>query len=345
MLAAEGARAFATSTMWVLGVSVLTRGITDLGDGRRRRRSRSRSAPGACRTGEMSMEALLVVLMAGTEIFRPLRDLRTVLHQGMNGQSAAQGIRALLDEPGIGAVGRIAAVSRGDAAPAGDRVRGRAFRLSGRARRRARGPDLRGGAGRARRHRRPERRGQILDRAPAAALCTIRSAGRVRIGDQDLRDARSRADLRRQIAVVAQDTYLFHGTVEDNLRLGRPDASAQPSSKRRRARRTRTSSSRRCPTATGRVIGERGTRLSGGQRQRLAIARALLRDAPILILDEALSSVDAENEAVIQQALDRLMREPHDADPRAPPVERDRRRPHPGAGAADAWSRAAATTS
>ena len=55
------------------------------------------------------------------------------------------------------------------------------------------------------------------------------------------------------------------------------------------------------------MIGERGTRLSGGQRQRIAIARALLRDAPILILDEALSSVDAENEAVIQQALDRLM--------------------------------------
>ena len=55
------------------------------------------------------------------------------------------------------------------------------------------------------------------------------------------------------------------------------------------------------------VIGERGARLSGGQRQRIAIARALLRDAPILVLDEALSSVDAENEAVIQQALDRLM--------------------------------------
>ena len=80
------------------------------------------------------------------------------------------------------------------------------------------------------------------------------------------------------------------------------------------------------------VIGERGTQLSGGQRQRLAIARALLRDAPILVLDEALSSVDAENEAIIQQALDRLMTGPDDADPGAPAVQRDRRRPHPGAG-------------
>ena len=62
------------------------------------------------------------------------------------------------------------------------------------------------------------------------------------------------------------------------------------------------------PDGYATVIGERGTQLSGGQRQRIAIARALLRDAPILVLDEALSSVDAENEAVIQQALDRLMR-------------------------------------
>jgi len=66
-------------------------------------------------------------------------------------------------------------------------------------------------------------------------------------------------------------------------------------------------SSWRCPNGYATMIGERGAKLSGGQRQRLAIARALLRDAPILILDEALSAVDAENEAVIQKALDRLM--------------------------------------
>ena len=108
------------------------------------------------------------------------------------------------------------------------------------------------------------------------------------------------------IAVVAQDTYLFHGTVEENLRLGRPDAT-EAEHGRRRARRQRARLHQALPDGYQTVIGERGARLSGGQRQRIAIARALLRDAPILVLDEALSSVDAENEAVIQQALDRLM--------------------------------------
>ena len=108
------------------------------------------------------------------------------------------------------------------------------------------------------------------------------------------------------IAVVAQDTYLFHGTVDDNLRLGRPDAT-QARVDRGRPRRQRPRLHHGLPQGYDTLIGERGTQLSGGQRQRVAIARALLRDAPILVLDEALSSVDAENEAIIQQALDRLM--------------------------------------
>ena len=108
------------------------------------------------------------------------------------------------------------------------------------------------------------------------------------------------------IAMVAQDTYLFHGTVEDNLRLGRPDATEADIVAAARAANAH-DFIEALPDGYQTVIGERGARLSGGQRQRIAIARALLRDAPILVLDEALSSVDAENEAVIQQALDRLM--------------------------------------
>ena len=128
--------------------------------------------------------------------------------------------------------------------------------------------------------------------------------GTVRIGGHDHEDPRSRA-LRRMIAVVHQDTYLFHGTVEENLRLGKPDATREELEAAARDANAHEFISL-LPQGYATMIGERGVMLSGGQRQRLAIARALLRDAPILILDEALSSVDAENEAVIQQAIDRL---------------------------------------
>ena len=103
-----------------------------------------------------------------------------------------------------------------------------------------------------------------------------------------------------------QDTYLFHGTAAENIRFGKPDASEAEIEAAARAANAHGFIAR-LPQGYDTVIGERGIRLSGGQRQRIAIARALLRDAPILLLDEALSSVDAENEAVIQDALGRLM--------------------------------------
>src|SRR5207249_2858752 len=129
--------------------------------------------------------------------------------------------------------------------------------------------------------------------------------GCVRLGGRDIREL-SLVELRRRIAVVSQDTYLFHGTVEDNLRMGKPDA--MPAELEAAARAANADEFiARLPEGYRTVVGERGVRLSGGQRQRIAIARALLRDAPILVLDEALSSVDAESEALIQSALDRLM--------------------------------------
>ncbi|MGE8641965.1 MAG: ABC transporter transmembrane domain-containing protein, partial [Achromobacter sp.] len=106
--------------------------------------------------------------------------------------------------------------------------------------------------------------------------------------------------------LVSQDITLFHGTIDDNLRLGRPDATHEQVRAAARAANI-DDFIMALPDGYGTRIGERGLQLSGGQRQRVAIARALLRDAPILILDEALSSVDTENEALIQQALDRLM--------------------------------------
>ena len=129
--------------------------------------------------------------------------------------------------------------------------------------------------------------------------------GTVKIGGHDLKDL-SFDDIRAQIAVVNQDTYLFHGTVADNLRVGKPDATPAELEKACQAANAHEFVAL-LPQGYDTVIGERGIRLSGGQRQRIAIARAILRDAPILVLDEALSAVDAENEAIIQVALNRLM--------------------------------------
>ena len=106
--------------------------------------------------------------------------------------------------------------------------------------------------------------------------------------------------------MVNQDTFLFHGTVEENIRLGRPDAAHDDLVEAARAANIH-DFIESLPQGYATVIGEKGIKLSGGQRQRVAIARALLRDTPILVLDEALQRVDAENEAVIQEALDRLM--------------------------------------
>ena len=130
--------------------------------------------------------------------------------------------------------------------------------------------------------------------------------GRVCLGGVDLREL-DFDTLRKHVAVVNQDTYLFHGSAEDNIRHGRPDASMDEVVAAAKVANAH-DFILRLPQGYRSVIGERGVRLSGGQRQRIAIARALLADAPILVLDEALSAVDAESEAIIQQALDRLMR-------------------------------------
>src|SRR5439155_1667880 len=243
---AERARQLSDSTMRVLSTSVLTRGITDCGIAIG---AAAALALGVWRVadGRMTIEALLIVLMAGTEVFRPLRDLGGGLHQGMVGQSVAAGEKIAMAGPSGSGKSSIARLLL-----------------------------------------------RLFDP----------QSGMVRVGGQDLRTLDPEA-LRRLIAVVHQDTYLFHGTVEENLRLGKPDATqAELEAAARDANAHEFI--RQLPQGYQTVIGERGVNLSGGQRQRLAIARALLRDSPILILDEALSSVDAENVAVVQQGLERV---------------------------------------
>jgi ATP-binding cassette subfamily C protein CydCD len=129
--------------------------------------------------------------------------------------------------------------------------------------------------------------------------------GTISIGGHNLRKLTFET-IRKQLAIVSQDTHLFHGNVTENLLLGTSDATSEQIKEAAVAANAH-DFIKRLPNGYDTVVGERGVRLSGGQRQRIAIARALLRNAPILVLDEALSSVDAKNEAVIQEALDRLM--------------------------------------
>jgi ATP-binding cassette, subfamily C, bacterial CydC len=132
-------------------------------------------------------------------------------------------------------------------------------------------------------------------------------AGAVTVGGTDVRDLLQR-ELRSLIAVVPQDVYLFHTSVADNLRLGRPDAT-DDEARRAATLAQATSFIELLPDEFGSVLGERGASISGGQRQRLAIARALLRDAPILVMDEAVANLDAESEAVLRAAIGEVARD------------------------------------
>jgi ATP-binding cassette subfamily B protein/subfamily B ATP-binding cassette protein MsbA len=129
--------------------------------------------------------------------------------------------------------------------------------------------------------------------------------GAITLDGRDIRDY-TLDSLRQQISIVLQDVFLFYGTVRENLLFGRPDASEDEmiaAAQTANAHEFITELTAGYDT----LIGERGVKLSGGQKQRLSIARAVLKDAPILILDEATSSVDTETELLIQQALERLM--------------------------------------
>lgn len=131
------------------------------------------------------------------------------------------------------------------------------------------------------------------------------NAGQILIGPHDIRDI-TKNSLMNHIALVDQETILFHDTIANNIRYGKPDATIEEIMK---AAQTAFAHDfiMEMPNGYETSIGDRGTRLSGGQRQRLCIARAILKDAPILILDEATSALDTESEQMVQKALDNLM--------------------------------------
>ncbi|MCC7369779.1 MAG: thiol reductant ABC exporter subunit CydC [Chloroflexi bacterium] len=302
-LLAARSRHLYRSTMHVLAANSMTGGLTVLGI--------SAGAAvalgwGALRVqqGTLDLHVLLIVLMLGVEVFRPLRELAALYHRGMVAMSASVAIFAVLDTkpevvdpaPSASGVARLALTvtfenvrftydTRRSEALAGLSFTLDAGKMLG-----VVGPS---GAGKS-----------------TLVWLMLRfydpSSGRILVGGRDLREI-PLAQLRETVAVVTQDTYLFYGTVAENLRIAKPNATQAEIEEAARSANAHGFISE-LPKGYDTVVGERGARLSGGQRQRLAIARAILKDAPILVLDEALSSVDAENEAAIQQALERLQR-------------------------------------
>ncbi len=132
------------------------------------------------------------------------------------------------------------------------------------------------------------------------------TSGAVLLDGHNIRDY-TLESLRQQVSVVLQDVFLFYGSVRDNVLFGRPEAREQDMVAACQAAFAH-DFIMQLPDGYDTLVGERGVKLSGGQKQRLSIARAVLKDAPILILDEATSSVDTETESLIQQAIERLMK-------------------------------------
>ena len=315
-LLAQRARNLFRTTMGVLAANAATGALTILGitGG-----AAVALGWGAVRVsdGELELRALLIVLMLGVEIFRPLRELVQLYHDGMIAMSSAEGIFAIMDSP-VTVSDPVALRQAQDGQIPGtrdgkdgqDAIRPEVtFENVNHAYNQGRRPALRGLSF-------TLREGETLGLVgpSGAGKSTVvwlmlrffdPQQGIIRLGGRDLREI-PLSELREQVSVVTQDTYLFHGTVADNLRFGNPDASQAELEAAAQAANVH-DFIRHLPNGYETVVGERAVRLSGGQKQRIAIARALLKDAPILVLDEALSSVDAENEAVIQEALDRLM--------------------------------------
>ncbi len=249
--------------------------------------------------GLLATADLLVILLLTRECFRPLRQLQEAYHSAAPARTAATTVFGLLAT--APAVRDPANPVRAEAlaVPPSITFEDVHFTYPGRETEALRGLDL---------HVAPGERIALVGRSGAGKTTAVAlvlrwydpSAGRVLIDGTDVRDL-ALADLRAQVALVSQDTYLFHGTVRDNVALARPDATGSELQAALAA--AQADFVHALPQGLDTVVGERGMKLSGGERQRLAIARALLVDAPVLVLDEATSSLDAANETGLTAAL------------------------------------------
>jgi ATP-binding cassette subfamily B protein len=262
-------------------------------------------------SGDLGLAPLMMLLFLGVEVFRPIRELRQLRHRNLLAMASALTFLDLLDRRPTVTDPSVSAVEPGGPISPSVTLDDVSFTY----------PRATDGS-----QREPALGHVNLEVPPGGSLAIVGPSGagkstiaalilrlydpdggQVRLGGHDLRTL-TREQVRAQVAIVSQETYLFHGTVAENLRVARADATDDDLARACQAAGAHDFVTE-LPSGYDTIVGERGLRLSGGQRQRLAIARALLKNAPVLVLDEATSHVDAGNEATIQEALGAAMRD------------------------------------
>jgi ABC-type transport system involved in cytochrome bd biosynthesis fused ATPase/permease subunit len=259
----------------------------------------------ALASGSITSLGLLLVLLLAREAFRPLEELQKAYHSAYPALAAARGILRFLDEPITTVPPTTQRADEAKAAYTGDSIELRdvTFHYSTEPALREVNLSVPQGSTVA-----------LVGRSGAGKSTVVSlllrfvdaSSGTVLLGGQDIRELPTDF-LRSTVAVVSQDTYLFQGSLRENLLLGKPDATDAELDVAIEAAGAM-GIVHRLSAGYDAVVGERGTTLSGGERQRIAIARALLTNAPILVLDEATSSLDSETEEQIGHALSELSR-------------------------------------
>jgi ABC-type multidrug transport system fused ATPase/permease subunit len=258
-------------------------------------------------TGHLPLADLFVILFLAVECFRPLNDLIMHWHRSFLGIAAVRGIFGILDTS-ITIGEQPAAGLERDTVYARPKIEFKNVTFAYAAGKRTAVKDVSLQVN-------PGETVAVVGKSGSGKSTLVNlllrffdpQNGNILLNGRDIREY-PLSFLRSQIAVVFQDTYLFYGTVADNLRIARPGATQ---AELERAARLAHAHDYITALKDGYQthIGERGVRLSGGQKQRLSIARAILKDAPLLILDEATSNVDGASEKMIQEALDRLSRD------------------------------------
>jgi len=292
------ARVLYEKTMRQLAISMLSTGVVNLA-----MKAGSALALGfaAIRTaeGHLSLEALLIVLFLVNECVKPLSDLDKAWHAGYMGISASGGLFEILEAEPVFHSSKTTPAHI-DSANLSLTFEDVHFKYG------ADEPTTLDGV----QFTVPAGKTTALVGSSGAGKTTLASLalgflepdrGKVTLGGTDLACI-PRTQLRDLFAVVSQETYLFYGTIADNLRLGKPEATQEELVEAATFANAHDFIAA-LPQGYETLVGERGFTLSGGERQRLAIARAFLKNSPILILDEATASVDAANEAAIQEAL------------------------------------------